>query len=136
MSQYFYAGERMIWNSPGVLAGTLFAAMAEVLSAQLKVPSGVSVMFNDECRIDGPVFETFVQALLDRDFFDNSWFWSNLMPGYVLTAWILLERSGGTVQEPDYDRARHPGALRSWWAHWIERHDEAIENEWIYRPVE
>ncbi|RDI63524.1 DUF6086 family protein [Nocardia pseudobrasiliensis] len=136
MSQYFNAGDKMVWNSPGVLDGPLFATMAELLADQLGVPSGLSGMINDECDIDVAAFETFVNTILDRDYRTGSWFWHNLMPGYILTAWMLLERSGGTIREPNYDHEQFPERRRRWWAQWIERRDEAIESHWSSLPIE
>lgn len=136
MSQYFNVGDKVVWNSPGVLDGALFASMAEILADRLRVPSGLSGMINDDCEIDVATFETFVNALLDRDYHTGSWFWHNLMPGYIVTAWMLLERAGGTVQEPDYDQELHPEARRRWWAQWIQRRDEAIETHWSSLPIE
>ncbi|MFJ4654569.1 DUF6086 family protein [Nocardia sp. NPDC088792] len=136
MSQYFNAGEQMVWNSPGLIDGTLFASMAEVIAGRLRVPSGLSGMDNDDCEIDVPVFETFVNALLDHDYRTGSWFWHNLMPGYIVTAWILLERSGGTVREPDYGHDPHPERRRHWWMQWLDRHDQATANYWSMLPVQ
>jgi hypothetical protein len=121
MSQYFSVGDETIWNSPGVVDGTLFAAMAEVLADRLKVPSGLSGMIDDDCEIDVPAFEIFVGALLERDYGAGGWFWRHVVPGYILTAWTLLERAGGTVREPNYGNESHPGSREQWWARWIER---------------
>jgi Family of unknown function (DUF6086) len=69
MSQYFYVGDKIVWN-PSNGVGQLFLRFAEALAPTAGLPTGISpadhIADADVWAVDMPVFEAFVDALVDR----------------------------------------------------------------------
>ncbi|MBO2461346.1 DUF6086 family protein [Actinomadura violacea] len=110
MSQYFQAGEDVLWN-PATAVARLFTDTAEALARLVERPSGLGPMVADECRIDVPAFAAFVDALVRRYARSNHDVLKALMEGFTGTALVLVERAGAVVpalaEMPD-----DPGVLR------------------------
>jgi hypothetical protein len=94
VSQYFRAGGTVLWN-PSNGVGLLFVRTAEALEPVAGVPSGIVAADADEWEIHMPVFERFVDALVDRYRRSTHLILRSLMEGFVATSLVLVERGGG-----------------------------------------
>ncbi|MGW2567539.1 DUF6086 family protein [Streptomyces sp. NPDC001537] len=104
MSQYYEVDGETVWN-PGTLSSRLFLEYVRVYEGLLEVPSGLGPMLNDECRIDPPAFEGFVNAVLvwwDRT---GSAVIDALAGGFVATLVALAEKAGVEVRWPERSEA-------------------------------
>ena len=100
MSQYYEVDGEPVWN-PGTLSSAVFLANVRAYEGLLEVPSGFGPMLNDECRIDAPAFEGFVNAVLvwwDRT---GSLVIDTLAKGFVATLVTLAEKAGVEVRWPE-----------------------------------
>lgn len=93
MSQYFDIGDETLWN-PSNGASRMFQRQVVVFEAELKLPSGIGPMENDECQISPDTFEVFVNALLAKHRRTSHAIWLALAEGFTATALVLAERAG------------------------------------------
>lgn len=109
MSQYFYVGEEVVWN-PSNGVGLLFLRSAEALVPVASMPTGISpadhIANGDVWAIDMPIFELFVDALVDRYQKSTHTILRSLMEGFIATALVLAERGGGNT--PSLGADPHP----------------------------
>jgi len=114
MSQYYEVDGEPVWN-PGTLSSELFLANVRVYEELLEVPSGFGPMRNDECRIDPPVFEAFVNAMLVWWDHTGSQVIDMLVKGFIATLVTLAEKVGAKVRRPEHSQAfgRAESVLRS-----------------------
>ena len=99
MSQFFLIGEKDLWN-PASGVSRVFIRVADALSADIGVPSGVGPMLADEAQVDLPVFQVFVDSLVSRFYRDsNHPIQRSMTEGFIATALVLLDRAGGTLPE-------------------------------------
>ncbi|MFG1941459.1 DUF6086 family protein [Nonomuraea sp. NPDC048826] len=100
MSQYFQAGDQVLWNPSNGVAG-LFIRSAEALAPETGLPTGLGPMESDECQVDLATFAAFVSALIGRYERSNHPILHSLMEGFIATALVLAERGGAELPAPD-----------------------------------
>jgi len=114
MSQYYEVDGEPVWN-PGTLSSEMFLANVRVYEGLLATPSGFGPMRNDECQIDPPVFEGFVNAMLVWWDHTGSQVIDVLVKGFIATLVTLAEKVGVEVRRPEHSEAfgRAESVLRS-----------------------
>lgn len=100
MSQYFDIGDETLWN-PSNGAARLFLRYVRLYEEELGVPAGFGPMENDECKIDPPVFETFVNTLLRWHDSRSHQVIDALSRGFTATVLVLAERARIEVHWPE-----------------------------------
>ncbi|WP_026403952.1 DUF6086 family protein [Actinomadura rifamycini] len=96
MSQYFQAGDAVLWN-PATAVARLFARTAETLADLADAPSGIGPEQADEYQVDVEAFTAFTDTLVRRYACSNHAVLRTLMDGFVVTALALVHRAGGDV---------------------------------------
>jgi len=96
MSQYFQVGDQVVWN-PALGVGELYARMAEAIAPLVDVPTGVGPVVADEYQLDLPVFQTFVESLIQRFEKATHSELRGMTGGFIATSVVMLERSGVQV---------------------------------------
>jgi hypothetical protein len=96
VSQYFQVGQKVLWN-PSNGVGLLYVRYAEALEPVAGLPSGIEAANADEWEIRLPVFERFVETLVDRHQRSTHLILRSLMEGFIATSLVLVERGGGSV---------------------------------------
>jgi hypothetical protein len=103
LSCYFQIGDVILWN-PSNLVAQLFIQQAKSLAASTGVESGIGGLDNDECDVDLPVFNHFIEHLVDRYRRSNHGVLRALMAGFLATSMVLVQRAGGRVPTTDSGR--------------------------------
>jgi hypothetical protein len=97
VSQFFMIGRESLWN-PASGVSRVFMRVADALSADVGVPSGVGPMLGDEAQVDLPVFQVFTDTLVSRFYRDSHHpIQRSMTEGFIATALVLLDRAGGTL---------------------------------------
>ncbi|QFG23203.1 DUF6086 family protein [Actinomadura sp. WMMB 499] len=100
MSQYFQAGDDVLWN-PATRVARLFAATAGTLADITDRPSGIGPEQSDEYRLDVETFVEFTDALVRYHARSGHTVMRTLMEGFVVTALALSVRAGVRVPALD-----------------------------------
>ncbi|GAA2896984.1 hypothetical protein Acy02nite_80810 [Actinoplanes cyaneus] len=93
MSQYFQAGDLVLWNPSNGVA-TLFVRTSEAMAPLVGLPTGIGPCVNDEYEIDLDMFESFVDALAARYLSANHPILRSLVEGFLATAIVMAQRAG------------------------------------------
>ncbi|MEV4921324.1 DUF6086 family protein [Streptomyces roseoverticillatus] len=93
MSQIFEVAGNVLWH-PSNGPARLFLRQVPVFEAEVKGPSGVGPMVNDECQIDPAAFRNFVDALLRWYRATHHPVMTAMAEGFICTALVLAERAG------------------------------------------
>lgn len=102
MSQNFVVGEQMVWN-PSNGPGQLFVRSADALAPVAGLPTGIRQAHPgdpDEWAIDMPVFEAFVDALVDRYQWSAHLVMRSLMEGCAAALLEVSRSSAATSGAP------------------------------------
>jgi hypothetical protein len=97
VSQYYDMGNKTLWN-PSNGASRLFLGQLAAFEAELRLPSGIGPMENDECEIDPARFDLFVNSLLAHHRRTQHAVMRALTEGFVTTVLALAGRAGVDVQ--------------------------------------
>ena len=97
MSQDYDMDDETLWN-PSNGASRLFLGQLAVFEAELRLPSGISPMENDECEIDPVRFALFVNSLLAQHRRTQHTVIRVLSEGFVATMLVLAGRAGVEVR--------------------------------------
>ncbi|MFI1584712.1 DUF6086 family protein [Embleya sp. NPDC020630] len=104
MSQYYDMGEETLWN-PSNGASRLFLGQLAIFEAELRLPSGIGPMEDDECEVDPARFEVFVNSLVARHRRTQHAVMRVLAEGFVTTVLALGGRAGVDVRWDGNDDA-------------------------------
>ncbi|MYW03774.1 hypothetical protein GT354_36940 [Streptomyces sp. SID3343] len=104
MSHCFESGGRMLWN-PSLGPAHLYLAMAESVSAVLRVDSGIATNDSDESHIDPPVFEAFTRTVFAACFSTTHPEFRLLLRGPLVVSLALLEKLGVAIEPADAEQA-------------------------------
>ena len=97
MSQYYRAGDIVLWN-PSSGVSRVFLGQVRLFEDDLSLASGVGPMEADECQVEIEHFSTFAQALLTYCSASNHQVLHALTDGFVITVLALAERAGAEVR--------------------------------------
>ncbi len=112
MSQFFLARDQVLWN-PASAVAALFLRSAQALEPEVRLPSGLGPMQEDECHIDLESFAAFIEALVIRFERSNHTVQRSLMEGFIATSLVLIDRAGVAAPATAPPDATHPwGELR------------------------
>ncbi|MGC1209965.1 MAG: DUF6086 family protein [Micromonospora sp.] len=96
MSQYFQAGDLVLWN-PSNRVAELFVRTSEALAELVDVPTGIGPMRADDYEIDLDVFVGFVDALVAQYLSSSHAILRSLLEGFTATALVMVDRAGRNV---------------------------------------
>ncbi|GAB3337742.1 DUF6086 family protein [Micromonospora halotolerans] len=96
MSQYFQAGDLVLWN-PSNRVAEWFACTSEALAELVDVPTGIGPMRADDYEIDLDVFVSFVDALVAQYLSSSHAILRSLLEGFTATALVMVDRAGRNV---------------------------------------
>jgi hypothetical protein len=101
LSCYFQIGDAILWN-PSNSVAELFIQQAKLFAVSAE--SGLGELYNDECEVDLPVFNHFIEQLVDQYRRSNHGVLRALMAGFLATSMVLVQRAGGRVPTTDSGR--------------------------------
>lgn len=96
MSQYFQAGDRILWN-PSTDVSQVFLNAAESFARLVDRPSELGPMLADECEIGLQTFAWFTGSLISEYTHSNHLILRSLMKGFLATVIALVQRGGGQL---------------------------------------
>jgi hypothetical protein len=96
VSQYFQAGDVVLWN-PANRVAELFVRTSEAIAPTVGLPTGIAPVVADEYEIDLDTFTLFVDALVHRYLSSSHTILRSLLEGFTATALIMVERAGRSV---------------------------------------
>ncbi|WP_433315099.1 DUF6086 family protein [Micromonospora chersina] len=96
MSQYFQAGDLVLWN-PSNRVAELFVRTGNAVAGLVDRPTGIGPMQADEYDIDLDVFADFVDALVAQYLSSSHTILRSLLEGFTATALVLVDRAGRSV---------------------------------------
>ncbi|MET7807041.1 DUF6086 family protein [Micromonospora chersina] len=96
MSQYFQAGDLVLWN-PSNRVAELFVRTGNALAELVDRPTGIGPMQADEYDIDLDAFADFVDALVAQYLSSSHTILRSLLEGFTATALVLVDRAGRSV---------------------------------------
>lgn len=96
VSRYFTVGGLCLWN-PSNRVADLFLRTGEAVAVVASRPTGLGPMIADEHEIDRDAFVAFVEALTGRYLSSSHVVLRSLLEGFLATAIVLVDRSGGEV---------------------------------------
>jgi hypothetical protein len=96
MSQYFRAGDLVLWN-PSNRVAELFVRTSEAVAELVDMPTGIGPMRADDYEIDLDVFVRFVDALVAQYLSSNHAILRSLLEGFIATALVMADRAGRHV---------------------------------------
>jgi hypothetical protein len=123
MSQYYQAGDIVLWN-PSSGVSRVFLGQVRIFEDELSLASGVGPMEADECQVDVERLRTFAQALLTYRGASNHQILHALTDGFVITVLALAERAGAEVGPSRFDGRQHDVQVGSGQAPSVETGDE------------
>ncbi|WP_405681133.1 DUF6086 family protein [Streptomyces sp. NBC_00868] len=101
MSVYFQIDGTDVWN-PSNSVAKLFVSQVEVVEQGLGLPrSGLGPILDDECNIDGHLFNPFLSALVRRHRETNNLPLMLLIEGVVTIGWVMIERADVPAVDTD-----------------------------------
>jgi hypothetical protein len=93
MSQYYMAGDVVLWN-PSTVVSRLFLGQLRLFEKELRRASGVGSMESDECQVDLGMLNEFARALAAGPPLRNHAVIRTLSDGFVVTFLSIAQRAG------------------------------------------
>lgn len=93
MSQYYMAGEVVLWN-PSSGASRLFTGQVRLVESELHLVSGIGPMESDQCQVDLAVLNSFARALAGEASLRTHEVVRALAEGVVVTVLAVAHRAG------------------------------------------
>lgn len=96
MSQYFQAGDLVLWN-PASHVAELFFRTSEAVAPTVGLPTGIAPVAADEYQIELDTFTAFADALVHRYLSSSHTVLKSLLEGFIATALVMVERAERSV---------------------------------------
>ncbi|HWS35339.1 MAG TPA: DUF6086 family protein [Actinoplanes sp.] len=96
MSQYFQAGDLVLWN-PSSRVAELFFRTSEAVAPIVGLETGIAPVVADGYEIDLDAFIVFVDALVRRYLSSSHTILRSLLEGFTATALVMVHRAGHNV---------------------------------------
>lgn len=96
VSQYFQAGDLVLWN-PASRVAELFFRTSEAVAPTVGLETGIAPVAADDYEIDLDAFTAFVDALVHRYLSSSHTILRSLLEGFTATALVMVHRAGRHV---------------------------------------